>query len=175
RDAVAYIWRNAGDLGLDRDRIGVIGHSAGGHITQMMMGTNWPVHDPSLPADLIKCGIPISPLSHLEPVRRTHGLNAALRMTADEAAEQSPVIHHPPRTSAPQLVAVGGGETSEFKRQAQMYVDAFADDRRPIELFTVPDVDHLGIINVLADRKSPFQARVLDMIFSLKGHSGHSA
>ncbi|MEO0618666.1 MAG: alpha/beta hydrolase [Pseudomonadota bacterium] len=166
RDAIAFVWRNAAELGVDRHRISVIGHSAGGHIAQMMMGTDWIAYDPHLPADFLTCGIPISPLSYLEPVRRTTSLNAAIRMTPQEAEEQSPMIANPPNTAAPQLVAVGGEETSEFLRQARLYVDAFTDGTRTIALHIVPDVDHLGIINRLADQDSTFHHRVRAMIFA---------
>ncbi|MEO0357921.1 MAG: alpha/beta hydrolase [Pseudomonadota bacterium] len=155
REAVAFAWRNASQLGLNADRFTVMGHSAGGHLTQMMMATDWPSHSDDLPADLIKAGIPVSPLSYLEPVRLSV-LNDGLRMDAAEADAQSPITHHPPVTSAPQLVVVGGRETDEFKRQSQMYVDAFATAERTVDMYVVPDVDHFDELNVLADPSSPF-------------------
>ncbi len=156
REAIAHIWRNAAALGLNRDRLTVMGHSAGGHITQMMMATDWPAFGDDLPPDLITTGIPVSPLSYLEPVRLTEALNQGIRMDAGEAERESPMINHPPVTDAQQLVVVGGAETDEFHRQAQMYVDAFATDARPIGLYVVPDVDHFDELNVLADPASPF-------------------
>lgn len=164
REAVAYICRNGDDLGINRGRISVMGHSAGGHLTQMMMGTDWAAFGKGLPPDLVKAGIPISPLSLLEPVRLTEGLNAEIRMDAAEAEAQSPMLHHPPVTNAPQMVAVGGNETSEFHRQAQMYVDAFATDTRNVSLYIVPDADHFDEITVLADPSSGFFKRALGMV-----------
>ena len=41
RRALIWLWRNAGDLGFDRDGLNVIGHSAGGHLTARMMATDW--------------------------------------------------------------------------------------------------------------------------------------
>jgi len=149
---------------LDRDRITVMGHSAGGHITQMMMGTAWPGYDDALPDALIKAGIPISPLSLLEPVRRTQGLNAGIRMDVAEAEAQSPMLNHPPRTDAPQLVVVGGAETDEFHRQARMYVEAFSTDTRTINLYIVPEVDHFDELNVLADPNSAFFSQTMKML-----------
>ena len=164
RDAMAYIWRNANDLSMNRDRITVIGHSAGGHITQMMMGTDWPAYGNDLPPDLVKAGIPVSPLSLLEPVRLTAGLNAGIRMDAAEAKAQSPMLNHPPLTDAPQLVVVGGAETDEFHRQARMYAEAFASDTRTVGLYIVPDVDHFDELNVLSDPSSEFFARVMALL-----------
>lgn len=165
REAMAYLWRNADDLGINRDRITVMGHSAGGHITQMMMATDWPAGDSGLPADLIKAGIPVSPLSYLEPVRLTDALNAGIRMDQEEAEAQSPMTCHPPATDAPQLVVVGGAETDEFHRQARMYVDKYKTAERPIGLYVVPDVDHFDELNVLADAKSAFFEHTCNMLF----------
>lgn len=164
REAVAYIWRNAQDLGINRDRITVMGHSAGGHITQMMMATNWPAFGEDLPEDLIKAGIPVSPLSYLEPVRLTEALNAGIRMTPEEAEAESPMTNHPPLTNAPQLVVVGGAETDEFHRQARMYVEKYATEDRQIGLYFVPDVDHFDELNTLVDPKSPFFKHTCTML-----------
>ena len=164
REAMAFIWRKAADLGLNRSRITVMGHSAGGHITQMMMATNWPAFGDDLPPNLVGAGIPISPLSLLEPVRRTKGLNAGIRMDAAEAEAESPMLHHPPRTNAPQLVVVGGTETAEFHRQSQMYLDAFSTATRPMQLYVVPEVDHFDELNVLADADSPFFKKVMAIL-----------
>ncbi|MEM1078832.1 MAG: alpha/beta hydrolase [Pseudomonadota bacterium] len=164
REAIAHIWRGAEALGLNRARITVMGHSAGGHITQMMMATDWPVWAADLPPDLIRAGIPVSPLSYLEPVRLTEALNVGIRMDPAEAEAQSPMTQHPPCTLAPQLVVVGGAETDEFHRQAQMYVAAFATDMREIGLYVVPGVDHFDELNVLVDPESPFFTKCCRMI-----------
>lgn len=165
REAMAFLWRNAATLGLGRDRITLMGHSAGGHLTQMMMATSWPAWGDDLPPDLIKAAIPVSPLSYLEPVRLTEVLNAAIRMDPAEAEAESPMTNHPPVTNAPQLVVVGGAETSEFHRQARMYREAYATPQRPLELLIVPDVDHFDLLNVLVDPASPFHGKVRDMLF----------
>ncbi len=164
REAMAYLWHNAADLGINRDRLSVMGHSAGGHITQMMMATDWPDFDPDLPRDLMKSGIPVSPLSYLEPVRLTEALNVGIRMDPREAHDQSPMTLHPPITDAPQMVVVGGAETEEFHRQSRMYVDKYGSAERTIDLYIVPDVDHFDELNVLADPTSAFFAKTCAML-----------
>ena len=166
REAIAFIWRKAKILGVNRDQITVMGHSAGGHITQMMMGTNWNEFSNDFPADLLKAGVPISPLSYLEPVRLTEILNTNIRMNAAEAEAESPLINHPPSTNASQLVIVGGNETEEFHRQAHMYVDAFASDDRAIEMYIVPNSDHFDELNVMAERTSPVFSKTLRILRS---------
>lgn len=164
REAMAFIWQHAAELGVNRDRITVMGHSAGGHITEMVMATDFPAYADDLPVDLVKAGIPVSPLSYLEPVRLTEALNANLRMDPDEAEAQSPMTRHPPVTDAPQLVVVGGAETPEFHRQAQMYLDAYNTDTRRIDLYVVPGVDHFDELNVLVDPASPFFKKTCAML-----------
>lgn len=164
REAIAFIWRNAKTLGINQNQITVMGHSAGGHITQMMMATDWRAYATDLPANLILSGIPISPLSYLEPVRLTDALNAGIRMDAEEAQTQSPMIAHHPKTNAPQMVVVGGAETEEFQRQAKMYADAFNNSDRNVSLYIVPGVDHFDELNVLVDNNSPFFIKTLAML-----------
>ena len=164
RESLLYTWSHATELRINRHRITVMGHSAGGHITQMMMATDWSNLAEGLPADLIKAGIPVSPLSYLEPVRLTQALNAGIRMDAKEAHGQSPMTNHPPVTNAPQLVVVGGAETDEFHRQARMYVDEYGDSERSIGLYIVPDVDHFDELNVLADTNSPLFNKTCQML-----------
>ena len=164
REAMMWLSRNAGDIAINSDRLNVMGHSAGGHITQMLMGTDWAALGDDLPADLIKVGIPVSPLSYLEPVRLTENLNVGIRMTQEEAERESPMTNHPPVTNAQQLVVVGGAETDEFHRQSQMYVDAFNTGSREINLYVVPDVDHFDELNVLANNQSPFFTKVRELL-----------
>ena len=164
REAMVFLWDEATTLKINRDRMTVMGHSAGGHLTEMMMATDWPARDAALPADLIKASIPVSPLSYLEPVRLTLALNENLRMDVAEADALSPMTNHPPVTNAPQLVVVGGAETDEFHRQTQMYVDKYASAARAVEMYVVPDVDHFDELNVLADPASPFFTKTCAML-----------
>jgi len=85
-------------------------------------------------------------------------------MDEAEAKSQSPMINHPSVTNASQLVVVGGAETDEFHRQAQMYVDKFKSNDRVIEFYVAPDVDHFDELNVLADHESPFFKKTLALI-----------
>jgi len=166
RQAVAWVYNNASEYSISASSITVMGHSAGGHITEMMMGTDWSAFADGMPQNLVKAGIPISPLSMLEPVRLTVGLNTGIRMDEAEAEAESPMLNHHPVTNAPQLVVVGGAETDEFHRQAQMYVDAFSSDQRPMEMYVVPGVDHFDELNILSDTGSEFFNKTLTLVSS---------
>ena len=162
RGALAWLWREADGLGFARERIHVTGHSAGGHLTAMAMATDWPSLGDGLPGDLVKGGIPISGLYELEPLRRTT-INDAVAMDADEAAAYSPQFLVP-ATMAPALVVVGGGETSQFHRQTERFIAAWAGHGVPVEHLVVPEVDHFDVVNRLTDSTSDFFSRVLERL-----------
>ncbi|MEE2970558.1 MAG: alpha/beta hydrolase [Pseudomonadota bacterium] len=149
RRALAYLWREAGTLGVDRDRIVVSGHSAGGHLTAMMMATDWPAFGDDLPANLISGGMPISGIYDIEPVRLTP-LNDAVRMDAAEARALSPVFMTPP-SPAPMVVTFGGDESPEFYRQANDLADAWRTPDAPAEVLNVPGRDHFTVLNALTE------------------------
>ena len=154
QEAIVWIWQNANRLEINKDKFIVSGHSAGGHITGMMMGTEWNKISSDLPNNLILAGIPISALNLLEPIRHTT-LNDALKMDKEEAKSQSP-IYLPPRTNAQQLIVYGANETDEFHRQSNIYYEKFKSEERKIERFIVPDADHFDEMNDLSNESSEF-------------------
>jgi arylformamidase len=162
RRALAWVWRNAGELGVSPDKLYVMGHSAGGHITARMMATQWPAIGEDLPRDMLKGGIPISGLFELEPLRFT-SINDGVRMDQAEAAAESP-MNHRPVTDAPQLVVCGGAEPDEFHRQSDVYVETFTTAGRRMERYTVPMCDHFDELNELGDEKSVFFQKALHLI-----------
>src|SRR5205085_6947693 len=81
--ASRWLWLHAEDYGMDQDRLYVSGHSAGGHLTAMLMCAQWPTFDRQLPKDLWKGGLAISGLYDLRPLVEVERLNVDLRL--DEA------------------------------------------------------------------------------------------
>ncbi|MFC7539329.1 alpha/beta hydrolase [Siccirubricoccus deserti] len=61
-------------------RLLAAGHSAGGHLTAMLMATDWRARHPALPADLVPAGLPISGVFELPPLLPTT-IATALRLT----------------------------------------------------------------------------------------------
>ena len=92
RAAIPWIHAHAGEFDSDGNNITVSGHSAGGHLTTMLMCTDWTAH--GLPRDVIKGGCAISGLFDLEPLRRSY-LNADLRMDEATARRNSPCTTFP--------------------------------------------------------------------------------
>jgi arylformamidase len=149
--ASRWLWLHAEDYGMDQDRLYVCGHSAGGHLTAMLMCALWPVLDVQLPKDLWKGGLAISGLYDLRPILQVDWLNADLRLDEASALQLSPAFM-PPATRAPVMTTVGGEESSEFLRQnallGERWRAAFAGD------ISMPGKHHFSIVDALADQKS---------------------
>lgn len=162
RKAVVSIWNQSFDLGFSRDKVFVMGHSAGGHLTAMMMATDWPAFDSALPYYFLRGGIPVSGLFELEPLVHT-SINEGPQMDIEEAVKESPAFF-PPLTDAPQLVVVGGAETQEFLRQSDDYCSKFATAERAMERYDVPDADHFDELERLAEDDSVFFEKSMKLI-----------
>ena len=148
RAAIAWLWRHAPSLGFDAERLQVCGHSAGGHLTAMLMATPWPSMGADLPASLIHSAIGISGLYALGPLRHT-SINEAVGMDADTARRNSPALLRP-TASASMVAAVGGLESEEFHRQAQLLAEAWQGGGAPVTTLDVPGTNHFTILEELA-------------------------
>ena len=118
RRAARFIRQHAGEYGVDPNRIGVYGGSAGGHLA-LLLGTTADAGDPSASDAVLKessrvaavvAYFPPTDLSRFatERIRRAF---AALRLTDAEAAEYSPIRFVSPG-AAPSLIVHGDADTS---------------------------------------------------------------
>ena len=155
--ALAWIYRNAGSFGGDPDRLFVSGHSAGGHLTAMMLVTDWRAL--GLPADLVKGGCAISGVFDLDPMLAT-SINADVRLDRAGAARNSPIRHMPDRAS-PMIAAVGANETDEFVRQSREFAAAWQARGLPGEYLALPGLHHFDIILELGKADAPLTRTML--------------
>ncbi len=158
RQGLAWLYRNAGSIGVERDRINLSGHSAGGHLTAMALCTCWPESGDDLPPDLVKSAVAISGLYRLEPLLAT-SISDVLELTAEDTGRLSPV-KLAPAGAAPLLVVVGGAETPAFFGQADDLVEAWSDSGVAIERYDEPGVDHFDVVSRLASADSELFRRV---------------
>lgn len=147
--ALAWTWRNAAAFGGDPRRIVVAGHSAGGHLTAMMLSCRWKRFADDLPAQPLAGGLAISGLYDLEPLRHTPYLQGDLRLTPTAVARLSPAFF--PRPKGMRLfAAVGMEESDEFLRQNRLIREVWGPTAVPV-CETVPAANHFTVLNSLAD------------------------
>ena len=150
RRSVGWLNKHLGDYGADPDRIYVSGHSAGGHLTAMMMNEG-----------AVKAGLAISGLYDLEPIRLNY-LNDKLGLDVAEAQRNSPMLHLP-QTSAPLVVTYGTAELPELCRQSIDYAAAWTKRGLPGHLLPVDGADHFTILESLADPKGVLTQALVEM------------
>jgi arylformamidase len=152
RDAVVWVHKNAAGYGGDPNRIYICGHSAGGHLTAMIMATDWSKYR-GFDATCIKGAIPISGVMETRPLP-TFSLNAVWSLTPEMAARVCPMVH-PPRLKVPQLVAAAAGETDEFIAMSRDYAALLKSKGIPCEFLLVAATGHFTIMDQFSQPGSP--------------------
>ena len=147
--ALAWTWRNAARWGGDPSRIAVAGHSAGGHLTAMLLSCRWKQVGDDLPPQPLTGGLAISGLYDLEPIRHTAFLQVDLRLTPASVARLSPAFFPRPR-QAPLYAVAGGDESEEFIRQNRLIRDVWGPTAVPV-CETVVQANHLTVLTALVD------------------------
>jgi arylformamidase len=148
RRACAWLNGSARSLNIDARRIFCSGHSAGAHLTAMMLATDWPALSATLPAQLLRGAVTISGLFDLEPLTRADFLRNDLKLDAPQSRTLSPAFLSL-KNQAPLLRAVGALESAEFHRQSQLMVEHWPSACYS-ELLDVPDCHHLSVCDALA-------------------------
>ena len=152
RGIVEQAWQSASwlrerraTLGLGAGPLYAIGWSAGGHLAAMLA-----THPD------VSASIALSGLFDLEPIRRS-SYNDTLGLTESDVAAVSPILHLSPAWH-PMLLAVGGAELPEFKRQSQAFFEAMQHHGLAGELLELPGLHHYATLDQLADAESPLLA-----------------
>ena len=159
--AVTWCYLHAGQYGADPQHIYVAGHSAGGHLTAMMMACEWPRWHGALPVNVVKGGLAISGLFDLEPLMHASFLNVDLKLTPESSALLSPAWMKP-ATHAPLMTAVGALESDEFHRQNRLLGERWAAVlARDVPM---PGHHHFSICDALASPASPLHRAALDLL-----------
>lgn len=165
RAAVAWVYRNAESFGGDREHIHVSGHSAGGHLTAMLLATGWrDVY--GLPQDVIKGGFATSGLYDLRPFPYTY-LQPKLQLTWGEVLRNSPLLNLP-ESASPLLVSYGREETGEIRRQSEDFFAAWTERGLGGRLLPLPGRNHFDILQDFLDADSTLCSEILATI--LAGH-----
>ncbi|MCF8479853.1 MAG: alpha/beta hydrolase [Rhodospirillum sp.] len=168
RAALRFLHDEAGALSLDPARLGLTGHSAGGHLTAMMLaeadkdgphaGAMGP-DDAGGPVPPIAAAMSISGVFDLSPLRFT-SINGALHLSSDLAWAWSPGMRSPrvPHETVELALAVGDLESESFKIQSNTLAERWRAAGAHVSEFPRAERDHFTILDDLANPEGPLLA-----------------
>jgi arylformamidase len=159
--AIAWLYRNANHLDLDRQRLFVSGHSAGGHLCAMMLATRWQLIDKSLPDDLLKGGVALSGLFDLRPLAIAPFLAGDIRLDETRAIAISPALMQA-EFKTPLILAVGALESGEFHRQARLLTNSWK--RNVKQNLSLVGADHFTICERFCDPNDDLFKATLELL-----------
>lgn len=157
-DAVAWIWRNAGSLGGDPDRIFVAGHSAGGHLAALLTLRGDGLAARGLPADCIKGCLPISAVFD---VRRRSSASSSLPdglldiiLDPECSGEAYSPASHACNATTRFFVTYGSRDEPFSIQQSRAFVQLLRSQGTPVEEYIAPDSSHFDTNLLCADERS---------------------
>jgi arylformamidase len=149
RQAIHWVHKNIFEYNGNPDQLFIAGHSAGAHLTAMLMATTW--NHFNLKTNIIKGACAISGLFNLIPIRLSD-INHVLNLDTETAFRNSPVLLQP-ENLCPLLLAVGADETNEFLDQSRELHTRWKENIS-VELLQIPGLNHYSILETMLDSKS---------------------
>jgi arylformamidase len=161
RAAIAWVWHEGREHGLDPERIHVGGSSAGGHLTGAVIAGGWRAAA-GLPENAIKGAMPVSGVFDLEPLTRSF-VNEWMKFDAAQVQALSPIRHLPP-VPCKMVVAWGADETSGFHDQSHAWLAAWRGAGFPAVELMVPGRHHFDIVLDWGDPESAMTRALAAMV-----------
>tara|TARA_B110000114_G_scaffold143928_1_gene152584 strand:+ start:6493 stop:7359 length:867 start_codon:yes stop_codon:yes gene_type:complete len=152
RRSMTWLQGNSSELNFDPERIVYSGHSAGGHLTAMLLATHCSDSDNMTPTQPLRAVIAVSGIFDLEPISKAPFLQSDLRLDTETIRELSPV-NLSPASDTPLFTVVGQLESNEFHRQSKLIQRRWGDSivLGPI---IIEGANHFDVCDIFADINS---------------------
>jgi arylformamidase len=147
RRALAWVYRNAGSFGGDRDRIHVSAHSSGSHLCGVVLARGW--QEEGLPPDFCKGALLLSGMYDLAPVALSK--RSSYVKFNDDMVEKLSGQHYLDGLHTPLILAIGTCETPEFQRQSRDFAAAVKAKGLSAELIVGVGYNHFELLETLAN------------------------
>jgi arylformamidase len=148
RAAIAWLARNAQDLGIDPARIHLSGHSSGAHLAAVALTTDW-AGEYGLAPDLLKSAVLVSGLYDMQPVRLSaRGDYVHFTDQMEQAMSSQRHLH---RIITPVVVIHGTEESPEFQRQSRDFAQAMAAAGKQVEYVVAEGYNHFDVLETMAN------------------------
>jgi arylformamidase len=161
RRAVVWVYRNATKFGGDPERLYLVGHSSGAHLTANLLTTDWK-KEFGVDANFIKGGAIGSGMYDLKPVRLSKR-SEYVKFT-DQVEEALSSQRHLQHLVAPITVLYGTYETPEFQRQNREFAAAVKAAGKPVKLVVCEGYNHFEVMETLANPYGLFGRAALEMM-----------
>jgi arylformamidase len=140
----------------------VAGHSAGGHLAAALLAQPpGRLRDPAR----IAGAVPISGIFDFAPLQ-LFSFNSEFRLDAAAVARLD--LHDKrPTVKAPLVIAAGGAESAEFRRQSRLIAERWAPQVRC--LLELPGLDHFSVVDAFAERGQPLYEASLALFAGASG------
>ena len=140
--------------------VALCGHSAGGHLVGALFAA--PASRLTFDPARVAGGLSLSGVFDFAPLQ-LFSFNSDFRL--DEAAVARLNLYDKATTvKAPLVVAAGGDESSEFRRQSTLIAGRWSPQARPALI--LPGVNHFSIVDAFAERSQPLHSATLGLLGS---------
>ena len=148
RRSIAWVYKHAGEIGGDVNRIYVSGHSSGAHLAGVALVTDWQ-REYGVPDDFLKGALLCGGMYDLKGPRLSARSNY---VKFDDAMEEAlSAQRHLDKIRTPVLLVHGTLETPEFQRQTREFAAALKQSGKPVELLVAEGFNHFEIRETFAN------------------------
>ncbi len=161
--ALAWLFESAEDLGFDRTKLYVSGHSAGGHLAAMTLVEGW--QDAlDLPADLVKGVCAVSGVYELAAIQLSYH-QAILQLNPEVLPRISP-LRRTPSGRGTLICAVGDEETQEFRTQQAELLAAWRRTGQAVREIDLVGRNHFTAVDAMAEQDHLLFVTLKDLILA---------